>query len=163
MPWRRLDDVTPVLLYVVGAILVVAGPALVVSGFLGRTQVRRELSDQHIVFPPADDLPAELTRYGGVRVTTGGQARADSTVLGEHGAAATKGRPDAQITDEWQAGGRTDERLGKLRETAFMGNSLRGALLGAYQAWQVTALVAGLGALLAAIGAVFLALGATWS
>ncbi|MFC7483969.1 hypothetical protein ACFQX7_33535 [Luedemannella flava] len=43
-----------------------------------------------------------------------------------------------------------------------MGNSLRGALLGAYQAWQVTALVAGLGALFTAIGVVFVALGATW-
>ncbi|GAA1832207.1 hypothetical protein GCM10009682_58370 [Luedemannella flava] len=152
----------PVLLYAVGAILVVAGPVLVVSGRVGRTQVQRELSDQHIVFPPADDLPAGLNRYGGVQVTTGAQARAYSEIIGQHVAAATKGRTYAQITEEWQAGGRTDERLGKLRETAFMGNSLRGALLGAYQAWQVTALVAGLGALFTAIGVVFVALGATW-
>jgi hypothetical protein len=39
-----------------------------------------------------------------------------------------------------------------------MGQSLRGALLGAYQAWQITVLVLALGAVFTAMGATFLAL-----
>jgi hypothetical protein len=71
--------------------------------------------------------------------------------------AATGGRTYAEISAECRQN-KTDETLGKLRETAFMGETLRGALLGAYQAWQVTLLVIGLGALCAAMGAGFLAL-----
>ncbi|TNH28502.1 hypothetical protein FHG89_14945 [Micromonospora orduensis] len=71
---------------------------------------------------------------------------------------ATGGRTYAEIADEWMAGGRTDERLARLRETAFMGQSLRGALLGAYQAWQITVLVFALGAVFTAMGTAFLAL-----
>ncbi|MGW0433322.1 hypothetical protein ACWDV4_12395 [Micromonospora sp. NPDC003197] len=48
--------------------------------------------------------------------------------------------------------------LPRAREMAFMGQTLRGALLGAYQAWQVTLLVIGLGALFTALGLAFLAL-----
>ncbi len=43
-------------------------------------------------------------------------------------------------------------------ETAFMGKSLRGALLGAYQAWRITLLVFALGAVFTALGAAFVAL-----
>jgi hypothetical protein len=77
-------------------------------------------------------------------------------------AKATAGRTYAQIADECQASGRTDEGLARLRETAFMGQTLRGPLLGAYQAWEITTLVAGLGCVLTAIGAAFLAIGAAW-
>ncbi|GAA1751540.1 hypothetical protein [Luedemannella helvata] len=147
------------LLYMVGAVLVVAGAIMIVAGWMGRGQVRRELSEQHIGFP-TEDLPADLARYAGARVSTGPQARAFSDIIATHVTAATKGRTYAQITDEWQAGGRTDDGLRKLREMAFMGNALRGALLGAYQAWHITALVAGLGVLFALVGVVFLALGA---
>ena len=95
-------------------------------------------------------------------MTTGGQARAFSELIASHVVKATEGRTYAQIAEEWQASGRTDERLGRLRETAFMGQTLRGSLLSAYQAWEITTLVAGLGCALTAIGVVFLALGATW-
>jgi hypothetical protein len=149
------------MLFAVGAVLLVAGPVMVLQARAGRGQIQRELADQKIVFPPVDDLPTALTRYAGLQVRTGGQARAFSDLIASHVAQATAGRTYAQIADEWQAGDRTDQRLTRLRETAFMGQTLRGSLLGAYQAWQITTLVAGLGCLLAAIGVVFLALGAT--
>jgi hypothetical protein len=150
------------LLFVVGAVLLGAGLVMVLRGRAGRGQIQHELAEQKIAFPQVDDLPATLTRYAGRQVTTGGQARAYSDLIATHLATATAGRTYAQIAEEWQAGGRTDERLAQLRETAFMGQTLRASLLGAYQAWEITTLVAGLGGMLTAIGAVFLALGATW-
>ncbi|MFC7277259.1 hypothetical protein ACFQS1_24980 [Paractinoplanes rhizophilus] len=89
---------------------------------------------------------------------TGVDARAYSDLIARHVAAATGGRTYSEIADEWLVGGRTDDRLARLRETAFMGQSLRGALLGAYQARQITVLVIGFGALCATIGVAFLAL-----
>lgn len=150
------------LLFAVGAVLLVAGPVMVFRGRVGRGQIQRELAEQKIAFPQVDALPAALARYAGRQVTTGGQARAYADLIASHVATATSGRTYAQIAEEWQATGRTDERLVRLRETAFMGQTLRGSLLGAYQAWEITTLVAGLGCVNTAIGVVFLALGATW-
>ena len=39
------------------------------------------------------------------------------------------------------------------KQTAFMGESLRGSLMGAYQAWEVTYLVIGLGVAFTGLGA----------
>jgi hypothetical protein len=115
------------------------------------------LAQQRITFP-TEKLPAALTRFAGMQVQTGVQARAYSELIAVHVAKATGGRAYSEIADECMNGGRGDERLARLRETAFMGQSLRGALLGAFQAWQITLLVMGLGALMSAVGAAFLAL-----
>ncbi|MDQ7903568.1 hypothetical protein RB614_03445 [Phytohabitans sp. ZYX-F-186] len=153
---------TSLLLGVVGAALLVAGPIMIARGVTGRRTIRAELADQKIVFPDeGGELPAGLARYAGVRVTTGTQAQAFADLIGQHVAQATAGRTYSQVVDEWQATGRSDERLARLRQTAFMGQTLRGSLLGAYQAWQITTLVIGLGALLAATGLGFLTLAAT--
>lgn len=152
----------PVLLFTAGVVVFAAGTALLVRGQIGRDQIRRELSDQRIVFPAAGDLPPALARYAGSQVTTGGQARAFSELIASHLAHATAGRTYAQIAEEWQANGRSDPRLTQLRETTFVGQTLRGSLLGAYQAWQLTTLVMGLGGLLGVVGLVFAAMGAAW-
>jgi hypothetical protein len=154
-------DVVSTLLFAVGAALLAAGAAMIVRAREGRHQIQRELADQEIVFPPAKDLPDALAAHAGARVASGEQARAYAELIGVHVAKATAGRTYSQIVGEWHASGRTDERLTRLRETAFMGHTLRGSLLGAYQAWQITTLTIGLGALLGAIGVVFVALGAT--
>jgi hypothetical protein len=154
---RTLGTMIIVAVGLLGAVLIVAGLVMVAQGWAGRRDVSRELAQQRISFP-AEKLPAALTRYAGVQVQTGEQARAYSELIAVHVAKATGGRTYSQIADECMNGGRGDGRLARLRETAFMGQSLRGALLGAYQAWQVTLLVMGLGALLSAVGAAFLAL-----
>jgi hypothetical protein len=146
------------ILLVAGAVLVVASPIMIAQGVIGRRTVVRELTQQRITFPAGAGLPTALSRYAGRTVSTGVEARAYSDLIADHVAAATGGRTYAEIADEWQAGARDDERLRRLRETAFMGQSLRGTLLGAYQAWQITLLVIGLGALCAAMGAAFVAL-----
>ncbi|GAA0420752.1 hypothetical protein Aca07nite_11340 [Actinoplanes capillaceus] len=144
------------LLSLVGLTLIGAAVVLVLQGFAGRRQVTRELEHQRIRFP-ADGLPAALTGYAGRPVRTGAEARAYSEMIGEHVRSATGGRTYAEVTAEAQRNA-GDEKLGRLRQTAFMGETLRGALLGAYQAWQVTLLVIGLGVLCAAIGTGFLAM-----
>jgi hypothetical protein len=140
----------------VGLALLVAAPIMIFQGLAGRRGVTHELEQQRISFPSAG-LPATLGLYAGRPVRTGAEARAYSDLIAGHVAAATGGRTYAEIAAECQ-NSKNDEKLGKLRETAFMGETLRGALLGAYQAWQVTVLVIGLGALCAAIGVGFIAL-----
>jgi hypothetical protein len=144
------------ILGLVGVALLVAAPIMIFQGLAGRRGVTQELEQQRISFPQAG-LPTTLGAYAGRPVRTGAEARAYSDLIAEHVAAATGGRTYAEIAAECQ-NSKNDEKLGKLRETAFMGETLRGALLGAYQAWQVTLLVIGLGALCAAIGVGFIAL-----
>ncbi|MEU8658137.1 hypothetical protein [Actinoplanes philippinensis] len=144
------------ILGLVGLVLLAAAPIMIFQGFAGRRGVTHELEQQRISFPQAG-LPATLGAYAGRPVRTGAEARAYSDLIAEHVAAATGGRTYAEIAAECQ-NSKNDEKLGKLRETAFMGETLRGALLGAYQAWQVTLLVIGLGTLCAAIGVGFIAL-----
>lgn len=149
-------------LWLAGTALVAAGIVLAVSGLAGRTAIRGELSEQRIVFPAADELPAPMARHAGAAVHTGAQARAFAGFIGQNITRMADGRSYSEISDEWIAGGRADDRLGELRQAVFAGQMLRGSLLGAYQAWQVTALVIALGALFAAVGLVFVALGAAW-
>jgi len=153
-----LVDMIAILLGLTAAVLLVAGPTMIVQGVVGRRSVTRELAQQRIRFPADDGLPTDLHRYAGAPVHTGTQARAFADLIGAHVTKATGGRTYSEIADEWMAGGRSDQRLAQLRETAFMGQSLRGALLGAYQAWQITVLVLALGAVFTAMGAAFLAL-----
>jgi hypothetical protein len=150
---------TQTILGLVGLALLAAAPIMIFQGFAGRRGVTHELEQQRISFPPSG-LPATLGAYAGRPVRTGAEARAYSDLIAEHVAAATGGRTYAEIAAECQ-NSKNDEKLGKLRETAFMGETLRGALLGAYQAWQVTLLVIGLGVLCGAIGVGFIALALT--
>lgn len=129
-------------------------------GVTGRRQIRAELTSQKIVFPARDELPAGLASHAGAPVRTGGQARAYAELIGGHVESATGGRTYSQIADQYRSGGQADPGLARLRETAFMGQTLRGSLLGAYQAWEITRLVIGLGVLFTAVGIALLALAA---
>ncbi|MFI2645250.1 hypothetical protein [Streptomyces sp. NPDC018610] len=139
----------------VGAALLAAGPVMVLRGRSGRKEIRTELAAQRIAFP-ARGLPAHLARLAGERVETGPHAHAYAALIKDHVARATGGRTYAEITEELHATG-DDEELAELRQTAFMGETLRASLLSAYQAWHLTTLVTGLGALLTGVGATLLA------
>jgi hypothetical protein len=146
-----------------GLAMLIAGPIMIFKGFNGQSQIRTELSAQKIVFPAAgsESLPAALQSYAGQSVTTGPQAKAYSDMVETHVLAATSGQTYSQVSGTYQA--MTDKtsatalKLSGLRQTAFMGESLRGSLLGAYQAWEVTMLVIGLGALVTGLGIVMFA------
>ncbi|WP_327720259.1 hypothetical protein OG381_36600 [Streptomyces sp. NBC_00490] len=140
------------LLGTVGAALMVAGPVMLLRGRSGRKEIRAELADQKITFPERG-LPAELAAYAGRPVKTGPEAHAYAEFIKGNLAHATGGRTYAEITAELHAAGGDDEKLSKLRQTAFMGQSLRASLMSAYQAWHLTTLVTGLGTALTGLGA----------
>ncbi|GHD90734.1 hypothetical protein [Streptomyces naganishii] len=135
-----------------GAAMVAAGAVMLLRGRGGRKEIRAELAAQRIAFP-GHGLPARLAPHAGAAVRTGPQAHAYAELIKDHLTHATGGRTYAEITEELHATGGDDEKLTRLRQTAFMGETLRGSLLSAYQAWQLTTLVQGLGALFTGVGA----------
>ncbi|GGZ05500.1 hypothetical protein [Streptomyces poonensis] len=149
---------TGALVGTVGAALLAAGPVMLLRGRGGRKEIRTELAAQRITFPDGG-LPVELAPFAGRTVETGPQARAYAELIKDHLAKTTGGRTYAEITDELHAADNDDEKLAQLRQTAFMGETLRGSLLSAYQAWELTTLVTGLGAVLTGLGAALVATG----
>ncbi|MEU6548815.1 hypothetical protein ABZ915_00800 [Streptomyces sp. NPDC046915] len=144
------------LLGTVGIILGLAGPVMVLRGRGGRKEIRSELAAQKIAFPD-HGLPAGLAAYAGRHVQTGPEAHAYAEFIKGNLAHATGGRTYAEITAELHAAGGDDEKLAKLRHTAFMGQSLRASLMSACQAWHLTTLVTGLGAALTGLGVALVA------
>ncbi|MDF2710210.1 MAG: hypothetical protein K0R62_5862 [Nonomuraea muscovyensis] len=136
------------LLGAAGAAMLVAGPVMVVRGGKGRAEIRSELRGQSITFP--DKGPAA---DAGRAVLTGPEARRYAQVIEGNVRAATGGRTYAEVSADLMAAGGADEKLAALRQTAFTGQMLRASLLNAYQAWEVTTLVVGLGAVLTGSGA----------
>ena len=152
-----------------GFALLIAGPIMIGVGVSGQHQVTDQLTAQQITFPAnaKAGLPAAQAGYAGQQVTTGAQAKAFSDMVETHIKEATGGKTYSQVSAEYLAASAdkttpaaTLAKLSGLRQTAFMGESLRGSLLSAYQAWQVTYLVIGLGAAFTGLGALAL-LGAT--
>ncbi|MEU5095582.1 hypothetical protein [Streptomyces sp. NPDC020996] len=140
----------------IGLAVAAAGPVMLVRGRRGRKEIRAELAAQKITFPD-HGLPASLACFAGRPVQTGIEAHAYAELIKDHVVHATGGRTYAEITEELHAGGGDDEKLARLRQTAFMGETLRGSLMSAYQAWHLTTLVTGLGALLTGLGAALFA------
>ena len=148
-----------------GVALLVAGPIMIGVGISGQHQVTSQLTAQQIVFPAnaKADLPAAEASYAGQQVSTGPQAKAFSDMIETHIKQATGGKTYSQVSSEYITAladkatpAATLTALSGERQTAFMGESLRGSLLSAYQAWEVTYLVMGLGLAFTGIGAVTL-------
>jgi hypothetical protein len=148
-----------------GLALLIAGPVMIGVGISGQHQVTAQLTAQQISFPAnaKAGLPAAESGYAGQQVTTGPQAKAFTDMIETHIKEATGGKTYSQVSAEYIAASAnkatpaaTLATLSGERETAFMGESLRGSLLSAYQAWEVTYLVIGLGLAFTGIGAVTL-------
>jgi hypothetical protein len=146
-----------------GVALLVAGPVMIGVGISGQHQVTSQLTAQQITFPAnaKAGLPPAEASYAGQQVTTGPQAKAFTDMIETHIHEATGGKTYSQVSAEYMAAAAnkstpaaTLTTLSTERETAFMGESLRGSLLSAYQAWEVTYLVIGLGLAFTGIGAV---------
>ncbi|MEV0968253.1 hypothetical protein [Microtetraspora glauca] len=156
---KDLRGVAATLVGAVGVATVTAGAVMTARGLQGRGQIRDELIRQKITFPD-EGLPAELGAHVGRRVENGPQARAFADMIGGNVLRATEGRTYAEVSAELHAAGGKDDELTALRETAFMGETLRASLMTAYQAWEVTSLTVGLGAVLMSTGAAFVTVGA---
>jgi hypothetical protein len=148
---------------------------LFVSAFLlnwGATfaedSVKSQLENQNISFPAAEAMPEatkdELAKWSEMQVTTGEMARDYSDLyIWEHmkaSAIAAVGKPAtySEVSGMYMGlvrGGSTDTeqiaKLGDLRQTLFMGNTLRGMLLEAY-AFGTMGTIAGYGAIAALLG-----------
>jgi hypothetical protein len=130
--------------------------------------VKTQLENQNIAFPAEDSLPSEtkdqLKKWAGMTVNTGEMARDYSDLyIWEHmkgSSIAVTGKPStySEVSGTYMGlvrGGGADEatltKYADLRQTLFMGNTLRGMLLQAY-AFGTMGVIAGYAAI-AAFGA----------
>jgi hypothetical protein len=144
MMQRRTFDL---LVSVAGMMIVVA---LVVAGFIfkanadfARDNVSKQLTSQHISFPPASALSAEekeqpgVVKYAGQQVTTGDQAEVFANqYIGLHLKSALGGKTYSELSSESRANPGNKELEGKV-QTAFRGETLRGMLLTTYAFWTL--------------------------
>lgn len=76
-----------------------------------------------------------------------------ASAIADPGAALVSARP----ADTRAAAPSEPSHSSRLRQTAFMGEALRGSLLSAYQAWHLTTLVMALGGAVTGLGAALVA------
>jgi hypothetical protein len=150
-------------------LLIIAGALLTWgSNFVGN-QVHDQLAMQGITMPEKAALETKaqhkaLDKYAGQQLTTGPQAKAfaDHYIL-VHMNAASQGRTYEDVSGEFiqlsdeQKASPDGQALGQLRQTLFMGDTLRGLLLYGY-AFATIGTVAGYAAIVAFAGAALLLL-----
>jgi hypothetical protein len=152
------------------AVLLVAGGLLTwAHGFIG-TQVHDQLTMQNITMPSGDALSAlpkadanALKPYAGSVMDTGAEAKAYANhYILVHMNEASQGQTYSEISGQYVA--MTDAQkaspdgvaLGQLRQTLFMGNTLRGLLLYGY-AFAPIGTIAGIAAYFSFAGVLGLA------
>ncbi|MBM6400264.1 hypothetical protein [Phycicoccus sonneratiae] len=129
---------------IVAAVLLVAGALLTWASTFATSTVHDQLAAQQITMPAAaalttPDMKAHLTQYAGQPMTTGDQAKAYADYyIQAHMDESAEGKTYSQVSGEYMAALKTDptaqatQDLGQLRQTLFMGTTLRGMLLNAY-------------------------------
>jgi hypothetical protein len=155
------------------AVLLIAGGLLTWANSFVGNQVHDQLSDQHITMPTTKtglaDLPAAdraaLEKYAGQQLTTGPQAKAYANhYILVHMNEASKGQTYSEVSGQFiqqctsdpkVAASQTCQDLGSLRQTLFMGSTLRGLLLYGY-AFATIGTIAGIAAIVAFAGAAIL-------
>src|SRR6476620_3722856 len=143
---------------VVAVVLLFAGGLLVWASSFATSNVHDQLKAQQITMPAAaalttPQMKAQLSQYAGQDMTTGAQAKAYADYyIQEHMNAQADGKTYSQVSSEYMAASKADptaqatQDLGALRQTLFMGTTLRGMLLNA-AAFAGSALMFVLGAL----------------
>jgi hypothetical protein len=151
-------------------ILLVAGALLTVAGSFVNGQVASQLSAQKITMPTAQaygnlapEDQAALAPYAGQEMTTGAQAEAFADhYIAAHLKALGGGKTYEEISGEYiqlskdaNADPAKLKQLGDLRQTMFMGATLRSMLLTAY-AFGTMGVIASIAAVAAFVGAAVL-------
>ncbi len=151
--------------FIVAAVLLVAGGLLMWASNFINDNVHSQLVQQRITMPSGKAIedPAikpYLSQYAGQEMTTGAQAKAyaDHYIL-VHMNKASGGKTYEEVSGQYMAMSQdktadptTVAQLGQLRQTLFMGNTLRGLLLNAY-AFGTMATIALWGAIASFVGA----------
>ena len=150
------------------ALLLIFGGLLNFGAGFANDSVQSQLENQNIAFPIEAGLPAEtkdqLLKWAGKQVVNGEMARDYSDLyIWEHmkaSATAVMGKPApySEVSAEYMSavrGGSADaertQKLAELRDTLFMGNTLRGMLLEAY-AFGTMGVIAGYAAIASLVG-----------
>ncbi|MCE1174402.1 MAG: hypothetical protein LWW77_07315 [Propionibacteriales bacterium] len=151
-------------------VLLVAGALLTVASSFVNGQVASQLSAQKITMPTAQaygNLPpadqAALAPYAGQEMTTGAQAEAFADhYIAAHLTAIGGGKTYEEVSGEYiqlskdpNADPAKVKQLGDLRQTMFMGATLRSMLLTAF-AFGTMGVIAGIAAVAAFVGAAVL-------
>jgi hypothetical protein len=137
--------------------MIIAGALAFIGGSYAKDVVHDQLVPQQIFFPQkGEELPANLNQYAGQQVDTATEAEAYANdYIGLH----LEGIADGQSYAEVSAASRAnpdDQQLAEQRQSLFMGETLRGLLLGAW-GWGTVATIATIaGFVLIGIGAVLL-------
>jgi hypothetical protein len=166
---RTLDALLTTGGFILTAVFLVAGGLLLWASNFVNDNVHSQLAEQRITMPSgqaiADPLiKPYLSQYAGQQMTTGEQAKAyaDHYIL-VHMNKASGGKTYEEVSGQYLAMSKDKTAdpaavadLGQLRQTLFMGNTLRGLLLNAY-AFGTMAKVAMWGAIASfvAAGAMF--------
>ena len=156
---------------VIAVVLLFAGGLLVWASSFATQNVHDQLKAQQITMPAAEALttPAQkaaLGKYAGQDLTTGAMAKAYADeYIQVHMDESSGGRTYSQVSGEFLAANKAapdapaTAELGQLRQSLFMGTTLRGMLLNAY-AFATLGTIAMWAAIASFIGAaVMLALG----
>ena len=129
---------------VVAVVLLFAGGLLMWASSFATSNVHDQLKAQQITMPVAaalttPEMKANLSQYAGQDLTTGAQAKAYADYyIQEHMNASSGGKTYSQVSGEFLAANKADptaqatKDLGDLRQSLFMGTTLRGMLLNAY-------------------------------
>ena len=174
MKRKNFDKIVTAVGFGITVILFVGAGLLNWGASFAQDSVKSQLDNQNISFPAAEAMPeatkAQLAKWSEMKVTTGEMARDYSDLyIWEHmkGASmAAVGKPStySEVSGMYMGltrGGSTDTaqiaKLGDLRQTLFMGNTLRGMLLTAY-AFGTLGVIASYGAIAALVGGVVMLL-----
>lgn len=174
MKRRTFDGIVTSVGFALAAFLFVAAGLLNWGATFANDSVKSQLENQNISFPAADAMPEatkdQLAKWAEQKVTTGEMARDYSDLyIWEHMKAASIGVAGAPLTYSEvsgkymgmvRGGTATAEEIAKygdLRQTLFMGNTLRGMLLEAY-AFGTLGVIAGYSAIAAGVGGVLMLL-----
>lgn len=174
MKRKNFDKIVTAVGFGITVILFVGAGLLNWGASFAQDSVKNQLDNQNISFPAAEAMPeatrAQLAKWSEMKVTTREMARDYSDLyIWEHmkgSSIAAVGKPAtySEVSGMYMGltrGGSTDtaqiEKLGALRETLFMGNTLRGMLLTAY-AFGTLGVIASYGAIAALAGGVVMLL-----
>jgi hypothetical protein len=162
---KTLDKLISWTGFIMAAVLLVAGGLLIYASNFVADNVKEQLSQQNITMPAAAALETQeqkdaLLQYAGQKMENGNQAKAfaDHYIL-VHMNTQSNNKTYSEVSGEYlkaakdpNADPETVAALGELRQSLFMGNTLRGLLLNAYAfgTMGTIALYAGIAALIAA-------------
>jgi NADH:ubiquinone oxidoreductase subunit 3 (subunit A) len=162
---KTLDKLISWTGFIMAAVLLVAGGLLIYASNFVANNVKEQLSQQNITMPAAAALETQeqkdaLLQYAGQQMENGNQAKAfaDHYIL-VHMNTQANNKTYSDVSGEYlkavkdpNADPKAVAALGELRQSLFMGNTLRGLLLNAYAfgTMGTIALYAGIAALIAA-------------